>query len=202
PPGHAPKSGRATVSARARRRLAALAAATFVALGLSTVDAPPAAAASVGFVRLAHLSPDTPNVDVYLDSLPGTPKVSKVFRGVGYGIMSNYLSLPTGTYTVAMRLSGAPASTPPVLSTQVTVSPNGAYTVAGVGKHADLGLRVLNDDLSLPSGDKAKVRTIQASVAAPVLVVSLAGGAPIADRVDFSTTTYYLLVDPGRWTLQ
>jgi hypothetical protein len=185
-----------------RRRLAAFGAAVVVALGLSALATTPAGAAgTVGFVRLAHLSPDTPDVDVYLDSLPGTPKVSQVFKGVGYGDVSKYLSLPTGTYTVAMRVSGAAATTPPVLSTQVTVGSGGAYTVAGVGKHADLGLRVLNDDLTLPAAGKAKVRIVQASVGAPVLNVAVAGGAPVADAVQFATTTDYRLVNPGRWTL-
>jgi hypothetical protein len=185
-----------------RRRLAAFAVAAFAALGLSALVATPATAAgAVGFVRLAHLSPDTPNVDVYLNSLPGTPTVSQVFKGVGYGDVSQYLSLPVGTYTVAMRLSGAAPSTPAVLSTQVTVGTGGAYTVAGVGKHADLGLRVLNDDLALPGAGKAKVRIVQASVSAPLLNVSQAGGDTVATGVQFATTTDYRLVNPGRWTL-
>jgi hypothetical protein len=186
-----------------RRRLAAFGAAVVVALGLSALATTPAGAAgTVGFVRLAHLSPDTPDVDVYLDSLPGTPKVSQVFKGVGYGDVSKYLSLPTGTYTVAMRVSGAAATTPPVLSTQVTVGSGGAYTVAGVGKHADLGLRVLNDDLTLPAAGKAKVRIVQASVRAPVMTVSIAGGPVVADSIAFATTTDYLDVPPGHWTLK
>ena len=52
------------------RRLAAAALAA-VAI-MSTVDGTPAAAsAGVGYVRLAHLSPDTPSVDVYLNSVTG-----------------------------------------------------------------------------------------------------------------------------------
>src|SRR5262249_41372853 len=94
----------------------------------------PASAASDGYVRLAHLSPDTPAVDVYLDSVSGSVP-QKVFPSVGYGAFSSYLALPTGTYAVSMRLAGAKASTPPVLSTQVTVQAGDAYTVAGVGKH-------------------------------------------------------------------
>jgi hypothetical protein len=183
-----------------RRRLGTLAVAAFVAIGLSTVNAAPAAAAGVGYVRLAHLSPDTPEVDVYLSSVSGAVPPKK-FPGVGYGVVSDYLALPAGTYAVAMRGAGAPESTAPVLSTQVTVDAGKAYTVAGVGKHADLGLRVIEDDLSPPDKGKAKVRIVQASLQAPVLNVSVASGSTIADGVQFASTTGYREVNQGSWTV-
>jgi hypothetical protein len=131
------------------RRLGS-AAAVVAALATVVLSAAPAQAAGDGYVRLAHLSPDTPAVDVYLKSDSGTVKDQK-FDGVAYGAMSDYLRLPTGTYSVAMRKAGAAASTPPVLTTQVTVVSGAAYTVAGVGRYADLGLRVLKDDLTVLS---------------------------------------------------
>jgi len=184
-----------------RGRLRVIVVAALLGLGMSIVDATAASADGVGYVRLAHLSPDTPTVDVYLNSVGGaTP--DKVFPGVGYGVLSDYLTLPTGAYAVSMRLAGAPASSQAVLTTQVTVASGKAYTVAGVGKHADLGLRVLDDDLTLPPAEKAKVRIIQASVRAPVLAVSVSDGPTIADAVPFATTTDYRQVDPGHWTLR
>jgi len=186
-------------------RLSAALAAAALGVGLSTVSAlasaGPAAAAGVGYVRLAHLSPDTPPVDVYLSSVsaPGEPQK---FPAVPYGVVSKYLPVPVGTYSVAMRNVGASAASPPVLSQQVVVAENGAYTVAGVGRFADLGLRVLTDDLALPAAGRAKVRIVQASARAPVLDVSVAGGAAIANGVAFATTTDYREVNPGQWTLQ
>jgi hypothetical protein len=163
--------------------------------------AAPARAAAVGYVRLAHLSPDTPAVDVYLSSVAGgTPRK---FPAVGYGTVSTYLPLDTGTYSVAMRNVGAAESSQPVLSTSVTVTAGGAYTVAGVGRFADLGLRVITDDLALPSAGKAKVRVVNASVRAPQLDVSVATtGATIATGAAFATTTDYREVEPGRWPLK
>ena len=180
------------------KRIIASALAGLVALAVS---AAPAQAAGAGYVRLAHLSPDTPAVDVYLKSEAGAVDDQK-FDGVAYGAMSNYLRLPAGTYSVAMRKAGAAASTPPVLTTQVTVDDGGAYTVAGVGRYADLGLRVLEDDLKLPGSDESKIRIIQASVRAPVLDVGGANGVSIADRVAFATTTDYREVNPGKWTVK
>ncbi|WP_067505000.1 DUF4397 domain-containing protein [Actinoplanes sp. TFC3] len=175
---------------------AALAAAT-----VAVLCAAPAQAAGSGYVRLAHLSPDTPAVDVYLKANGGKLKDQR-FNGVAYGAMSDYLRLPTGTYSVAMRKSGAKSDSKPVLTTQVTVADGGAYTVAGVGRYADLGLRVLRDDLKLPSGSESKIRIIQASVRAPVLDVAGTNGKAIADGVAFATTTDYRQVNPGKWTVR
>jgi hypothetical protein len=181
-----------------RRLAGAAVVAALVALSLAS---PASAAAGDGYVRLAHLSPDTPAVDVYLKNDDGKTS-AQVFPGVAYGAMSDYLRLPAGTYQVAMRKSGAAASAKPILTTEVVVQSGAAYTVAGVGRYADLGLRVLKDDLQLPSGDESKVRVIQASVKAPVLDVSGASGKTIADGVAFATTTSYKQVSPGKWVVK
>jgi hypothetical protein len=184
------------------RRWVSAGLAVLVGLGLTPFIAAPAAAeAAVGYVRLAHLSPDTPKVDVYLAKVGDSSFAEQKFEHVGYGIMSSYLPLPVGTYAVSMRKEGDPASNPPVLTTQVTVEAGAAYTVAGVGKFAGLGLKVLNDDLSRPTDGKAKVRVIQASITAPVLDVLMPNGVPIATAVNFASTTSYQLVTPGSWEL-
>ncbi|WP_307849288.1 DUF4397 domain-containing protein, partial [Micromonospora sp. U56] len=89
-----------------------------------------------------------------------------------------------------------------MLTTEVAVEAGAAYTVAGVGRHADLGLRVLADDLSAPAPGQAKLRVVQASVLAPVIDVAATDGPAIADAVRFATTTDYREVEPGRWRLR
>ncbi len=171
------------------------------ALSTVALTASPASAAGAGNVRLAHLSPDTPAVDDNLKADSGGAK-EQIFPGVAYGAMSQYLRLPAGSYSVAMRKAGADPGTKPVLTTQVTVEDGNAYTVAGVGRYADLGLRVLRDDLKLPGSGESKVRIIQASVRAPVLDVGVNNGPAIADAVQFATTTSYREVKPGRWEVK
>jgi hypothetical protein len=182
--------------------LVALLAVSMLGLALAALapSAASAATAKVGYVRLAHLSPDTPDVDVYLDSVSSSAK-EQVFPGVGYGTVSPYLSLHVGEYAVSMRVAGADPKSPPVLTTDVIVAAGQAYTVAGVGRHADLGLRVFHDDLSSPAPGKAKVRIIQASINEPQLNVSLTNGTKIASNVAFATTTSYRQVAAGNWTL-
>jgi Domain of unknown function (DUF4397) len=186
-----------------RRRTVRLVLSAAVAVAATIGPATAAAAkapSNVGFVRLAHLSPDTPNVDVYLNSSSHKMK-QQVFKGVGYGTVSGYLQLPVGTYSVAMRASGAAASTPALLTTDVTVQSNHAYTVAGVGKHVDLGLKVISDNLSVPMNGRARMRVIQASVQVPQMDIKTKSGETVATNVAFATTTSYRLVNAGSNTI-
>jgi hypothetical protein len=112
---------------RAVKPLAAVA----LILGLATLAAPANAAvaastAGYGWLRLAHLSPNTPAVDVYLYSV-GNPAAKIVLKHVAYGTESPYERVASGDYTVAMRAAGAAASSKPVLSTEVDVSAGHAY---------------------------------------------------------------------------
>ena len=162
---------------------------------------PGAVAADGGFLRLAHLSPDTPAVDVYVDSV-ADPDAGIVLEGVGYGTVSDYQSVPAGTYTVAMRTAGAGADTPAVLSTTVDIGADSARTVAGVGYFADLGLKVLEDDLTLPTAGSARLRVVAAAASAGTLDVSGANGAPIASGLQFAAATDYVEIPGGPTSLR
>jgi hypothetical protein len=162
----------------------------FLGAGLLTASADPAALAAPadGYVRLAHLSPDTPAVDVYLYSLgKKTPRL--VLRHVAYGALSPYQRLGTGAYTVAMRPADAAASSPPVLSTDVRVVGGQAYTVAGVGPYKGIKLQVLEDSASIPTG-RAGLRVIEASLKEPTVDVT-AGGNNFAKGLRFAAITPY-----------
>ncbi|MFD0689369.1 DUF4397 domain-containing protein [Actinomadura fibrosa] len=154
------------------------------------------AAPDDGYVRLAHLSPDTPAVDVYLYTAgKKTPRL--VLRHVAYGALSPYQRLGSGSYTVAMRPADAAASTKPVLSTRVRVRGGGAYTVAGVGPYKGIRLDVLDDSAQLPAG-RAGLRIIAASLKQPEIGVT-ASGKRLARDLRLATATPYHVV-PARST--
>ncbi len=160
-----------------------------------------AGAADGGMLRLAHLSPDTPAVDVYVDSVD-TPDTGIVLTGVPYGTVSDYESVPAGMYTVSMRAAGASATSAPVLSTTVTVAAGSAYTVAGVGEFAALGLAVISDDLTLPAPGQARARVVNAAATLAPADVSLADGTELAGGLAFAEQTDYVSVPGGTTTLQ
>lgn len=177
-----------------------LAAVTLAAAGLAFAT-PASAAAAPGYVRLAHLSPDTPSVDVYLTSYT-RPQWKLVIKGVGYGAVSPYQRVSPDRYAVSMRPAGAAASTPPVLSTNVTATSGKAVTVAGVGSYADLGLAVINDDLTLPKAGQVRTRVINGSARAKNVAINAQDGPTVTKGVDFAKTTTYAAVPAGKWTLQ
>ncbi len=177
--------------------IARLAAAAGVALGMIGLAAPAASAAeSTGWLRLAHLSPNTPAVDVYLYSF-GNSSAEVVLKHVTYGTVSPYEKVPSGEYTVAMRGAGAAASSKPVLSTTINVAPGHAYTVAGMGPASGLRLQVLNDALTTPAG-KSLVRVIQASLLEHKVTVT-ADGHTLASNLPFADVTSYKPVKAGTW---
>ena len=170
-------------------------------LGLFTLisgvmAAAPAASASsgAGWIRLAHLSPNTPAVDVYLYSF-GNSHAMIVLHHVAYGTVSPYEKVSPGEYTVAMRGAGAKASSPAVLSTSVRIAAGGAYTVAGMGPAKGLRLQILRDELTTPPG-KSRIRVIQASLK-HIKVTIMAGGQTLAKQLPFGHVTDYVTADPG-----
>ena len=186
---------------RTIRRITMLLAAAALLLGVPAAVAAHAssAATGTGWIRLAHLSPNTPAVDVYLYSF-GNSNAQLVLHHVTYGTVSPYESVSAGDYSVAMRSAGASATSSPVLSTSVTVAADRAYTVAGMGPESGLRLVVLDDDLTTPSG-KSLVRVIQASLKQQTVKFTCSCGGTLASKASFASVTSYAPIPPGTWTM-
>ena len=171
-------------------------AALVIGAALSGGTAQAADDGATGLLRLMHLSPDTPAVDVYVDSV-ADPDVGVVLEGVGYGAVSPYRDVPPGEYTVSMREAGAEETAPAVLSTTVEVTEDSARTVAGVGLFADLNLTVIEDALETPPEGEARVRVLAGAANAETLDVSLEDGTEVASQLEFAATSEYVDVPAG-----
>ena len=193
---------------RTTRWIAVLWAATMLLFGLA---GPPASASTAstsgataskpggtGWVRMAHLSPDTPAMDIYLFSF-GDSSSRTVLRHVSYGTVSAYQAVRAGDYSVAMRPAGTSSTSQPVLSGSVMVKAGRAYTAAALGPRSDLRLRVFGDDLATPPG-KALVRVVQAALEQRKVTVRWDGKA-VARRLPFASVTSYQPVSPGTRTV-
>jgi len=171
-----------------------------LASGVAIASVPAASAAMAhhhgndGWIRLAHLSPNTPPVDVYLYSF-GNSHAMIVLHHVAYGTVSPYEKVTAGEYTVAMRGVGASPSSQPVLSTSVQITAGGAYTVAGMGPAKGLRLQVIPDRLTTPPG-KSLVRVIQASLHYQKITVD-ANHRTLAKQLIFAHVTNYVSTPPG-----
>jgi hypothetical protein len=182
------------------RRILALFAATAGLLGyVASATAPAASAAATGWVRCANLSPGNPAVDIYLLAF-GNSGHPTVLRHVSYGDVSSYMAVSAGQYSVAMRPVGAPASSPPVVSTNFMVSAGTNYTVASLGPAATRRIEVLRDEMAAPKGS-ALIRVIQASLKHDQVTVGY-GGEVLAQQLAFGAVTSYMSVSPGTQTVR
>lgn len=88
------------------------------------------------FIRVAHLSPDAPAVDVTL------PNGTVVFQDVEFGEVTDYANIPRGVYTLQIRPTGS--STVVMTISNVEIMPNFYYTFYVLGQlEGDPSLQVL-----------------------------------------------------------
>lgn len=166
---------------------------------------PPPPAAATARLRVAHLSPDAPAVDVCLSVRGSGTWSGPVLGGLGVaaglpsGSVTKYLDVNAATYDVRIvapgssdckkALGGLPDITSlPAIPAGVTV------TLAAQGELAPasalaFGLKAYLDDTTVRSG-KAKLRFVHASPGTPAVDVGLAGGvlfSPVFANVPFGS---------------
>jgi hypothetical protein len=145
-------------------------------------------------VRVVHASPDAPAVDVFVNG-------NKALSNVPFFTASSYLDLPGGSYDIKVTAAGD-ESKAVIDAKGVTIEGGKAYTIAAVGKLAEIKPAVLADNLAAPASGKAKVRVIHASPDAPAVDVKVKGGATLISNLAFPNASNYLEVDAGSYDLQ
>ncbi|NGM70028.1 DUF4397 domain-containing protein [Natronolimnobius sp. AArcel1] len=78
----------------------------------------------MGALRVAHFSPDAPNVDVYIND-------QRVLADVAYDDVSPYLEIVPGTYSLTVTAAGDPDE---VVAQQQFAVEDGFYTAAAIGE--------------------------------------------------------------------
>lgn len=179
-------------------------AAGTAALVVLLAGAPGAAGAAPGggqvaWVRAAHLSPDTPKVDVYLTAFSGG-SMKLWLSGVGYGDFSGYRRMAPGQYAISMRPHGAAATTAAALSWTVSLKAGRAYTAAAFGQHGELHGVIYDDQLQPPAKGSGLVRIVQGSGRSGPLSAT-ADGKSVADGTDYGAISSYAKVPAGAATV-
>jgi hypothetical protein len=173
--------------------LIAIAALASVAVLTPTSDAQnTGASGGTAMVRVAHLSPDTGGVDVYIDG-------ERALQNVGYNTVSDYSGVPAGEHELELRPAGADAGSEAVLAASATFVAENAYTVAGIGLNENLRGQIFEDDLSAPAAGAAKVRVLNAAVDVEPIDVILTPSVDIPGQIAFAAATPYENVAPGMY---
>jgi len=146
-------------------------------------------------IRIAHMIPDFPAVDVYVDD-----GEEPVVSGLGYTDVTGYLDLAAGDHQIRVTAAGGRSLV--VFDEQVSV-PAGNTTAVALGNPdagnggaggTDIGfqLELYPDDNEPPaeSINDARLRLIHASPDAPAVDV-LVGQTPVFENVAFSEAEYF-----------
>ncbi|GAA4772570.1 hypothetical protein GCM10023200_01130 [Actinomycetospora chlora] len=157
---------------------------------------------STGMLRIAHLSPVTPSVDMYVTG-PDLPE-TLVAPGVAYRGTSPYLTEPAGTYTLTARPAGAAPTSPPAVRVSLEVPAGTAQTAAFVDSPSSGApeLQVLDDQTAPAAPGAAQVRVVQGANGVGALDVDLDGGPPLARDLFYGSTTPYVSVPARAWEVR
>jgi hypothetical protein len=163
-----------------------------VGLGLVVMLASPVLAANV---RVSHLAPNAPSVDVYLNG-------QKAFADVPFRAVTAYLDIPNGRYDVGVYATGT-REKPILEASGVDFQNDLPYTItaAGFGPEKSQRPAVFVDDL-VPNASFARLRVINASPDAKSLELAIRDGLPLLTGVGFKSASAYLRFGAGRFDLE
>lgn len=135
-------------------------------------------------LRIAHLSPDAPEVDVAVDG-------TTILEGVAFETVSDYQSLSTGDHQVTVTPTGGDS---PVFDQSVTVA-SGRQTAAAIGtasgESQPLTVTLVTDDPVETESGTASVRAFHAIPDAEAVDVT-AGDTVVADGLEFGSASAYI----------
>ncbi len=148
---------------------------SYVALVFGTTDAPKALLLSAptrpesagGFVRIAHVIPDAPAVDIYLNNTLVAP-------GLDFGTATDYIALPAASYTLAARAAGS--STDLVTGT-LDVSTDSMETALVTGSAEAPAVQVFADTTSAVNANASVLSLMNVTTGADVTAAYSDGNA-------------------------
>ncbi|MAB84089.1 MAG: hypothetical protein CMJ24_11755 [Phycisphaerae bacterium] len=152
-----------------------------------------ATSAMAGNVRVAHLSPDAPAVDVLVNG-------AVAFANLSFNEFTDYADLAAGDYQIQVVPAGA--SKPVVIDTMLSVPANGDFTAAALNPLAEIGLGLFEDD-NQRKPFNTRVRFVHASPGTPAVDIALADGGPVLfPNVSFGESGGYIQVPEGSYDLE
>lgn len=133
-------------------------------------------------IRVAHFSPDTPAVDVYVDG-------EVTIEALEFGSVTDFIELPAGTYEVAVAPAGTSIDDAAIGPAPFDLPAGVHITVAAVGslEAGTLAPAVVVDDYSGLQAGNALVTVFHAIEDAPAVDI-LADGALLIDSLAFPGT--------------
>jgi hypothetical protein len=149
-------------------------------------------------LRIAHMSPDAPAVDVYLDN-------ESVVSGAEFSEVTDYVETTPVNHTVTITAADNRSA---VVFNGTVPFDAGAYTVTATGEVGPNASQpfaplVLDDNTAPPGENASKVRLVHAVPdAGPVDVTVEGANLTLFDNVTFGNGSDYVRVPGGEYTLE
>ncbi|PEN11459.1 hypothetical protein CRI94_15615 [Longibacter salinarum] len=183
------------------------------ARGSSVADRRGQGSGPIADVRVGHLSPDAPAVDVYVGVEPGegSPAIPNLsYANFAPNADGDYVGLRFGTYDIAVTPAGAAG--PQVIDVDgLSLDANKDYTILAIGElspeNGEPGIQALplvdngDDEPALPPRDKTLVRFVHASPDAGAVDIAVDGQIVLVG-VTFAAASPYLEVASGDRTVE
>ncbi|MEM9952412.1 MAG: DUF4397 domain-containing protein [Chloroflexota bacterium] len=136
-------------------------------------------------VRVAHFSPDTPAVEVYLNG-----EFSGI-QALNFGDISGWVELPAGTYSVAVAPAGTSVEQAAIGPVDLTLTPGGWFTVNAIGSlgSGTLTASVASEPYRILDTDEASVTVFHGIEDAPAVDVILTDGTVLVSGLTFGNST-------------
>ncbi|MFN8371587.1 MAG: fasciclin domain-containing protein [Anaerolineae bacterium] len=143
-------------------------------------------------VRVAHFSPDTPAVDIYVNG-------EAAITDLAFPTITDWVTLPAGDYEIAVAPAGTSLEQAAIGPATLSFAAGSFTTVAAIGslEAGTLAPAIIPEDLSGLAEGSARVTVFHAIEDAPAVDV-LAGGAPIISQLAYPGT---LGANDGVYTL-
>jgi len=163
-------------------------------------EVPMGPTAGNAWVRALHLSPDAPDVDVFVND-----GADPAFAELPFGWGTGYAELPADDYRLRVSATGTTAADAVLDADGVSLGDGTATTVVAFGRLESIGAIVLDDDYEGVAAGTIRIRAIHA--AEGVGQVDIYAYGPdgsinrLYDDVDFGTAGGYLDVPAAQYTL-
>ncbi|BDG17549.1 DUF4397 domain-containing protein [Thermus brockianus] len=146
-------------------------------------------------VRVAHLSPDAPAVDILVNG-------QRAIQNLAFKEVTPYIPLPAARVRVQVVPTGQEG--PVVIDAELDLRDGVYYTVAATGFLAQIRPQVYTDALAglFPRAGYARIRVVHTSPDAPAVDVAVKGGPVLFPNLPFPRAGQYLVVPAGRYDLE
>jgi len=131
-------------------------------------------------VRVAHLSPDTPAVEIFVNG-------ERAFEELIFGDITGWVEIPAGTYEVAVAPRGAGPENAAIGPANLTFRAGSWTTIAAIGSlgAGTLQPAIFTESIGSLSANEASVTVFHGIEDAPAVDVITADGTPIISGLSF-----------------